>query len=290
MIIDTNRRLTMRLDCLKSSNVATAVRYYARTTLQPEKRLIRTEAEALVDAGISIVVVHQAGGASPDAFSSTEGKKDAEHSFEYAIETIGQPGGAAIYFAVDFDCDAVNYSSRVLPHFKAINMVASSGVFSRSFEIGAYGNGLVLSRLLEAGLCKYAWLSQSMGHHESKQFKASGRWTLAQRLPSSLCGIGVDVDDLNSTVNGFGAFSSLQPVTTAQAVPSLTGSGSRFRTTASSGLRLREGPGIQFNVIRLLPPDTVVAVMGTQDSWSIVDVDGDGLAEGAVASAFLAAL
>ncbi|MNQ83384.1 hypothetical protein D3C85_984620 [compost metagenome] len=188
MIIDTNRRLITRLDCLKSFKVATAVRYYARTTLQPEKRLIRTEAEALVDAGISIAVVHQAGGASADAFSSTEGKKDAEHSFEYAIETIGQPGGAAIYFAVDFDCDAANYSSRVLPHIKAINMVANSGAFSRSFEIGAYGNGLVLSRLLDAGLCKYAWLSQSMGHHESRQFKDGDRWTLAQRLPSSLGG------------------------------------------------------------------------------------------------------
>ncbi|CAB3901065.1 hypothetical protein LMG26684_04606 [Achromobacter mucicolens] len=290
MIIDTNRRLNSRIDCLKSSNVATAVRYYARATSQPEKRLIRTEAEALVNAGISIAVVHQAGGASPDAFSSINGRKDAEHSFEYAIETIGQPGGAAIYFAVDFDCDAANYSSRVLPHFKAINMVATSGVYSRSYEIGAYGNGLVLSRLLDAGLCKYAWLSQSLGHHESRQFKASGRWTLAQKLPSSLCGIGVDVDDLNSAANSFGDFSSLQPITTALAAPVLVGRGSRFRTTASSGLRLREGPGIQFSVIRLLPPDTVVAILGTQDSWSIVDIDGDGLAEGAVASAFLGAL
>jgi len=290
LIIDTNRRLNTRLDCLKSSSVATVVRYYARTTSQPEKRLIRSEAEALVGAGFSIAVVHQAGGASPDSFSSTAGKKDAEYSFEYAIETIGQPSSAAIYFAVDFDCDAANYTGRVLPHFNAINMVANSGVFSRSFEIGAYGNGLVLSRLLDAGLCKYVWLSQSMGHHESKQFKASGRWTLAQKLPTSLCGIGVDVNDLNSAANGFGSFTTLQPITTALAAPASTGGGSRFRTTSSSGLRLREGPGTQFSVIRLLPPNTAVTVLGTQDSWSIVDVDGDGLAEGAVASAFLAAL
>jgi len=290
LIIDTNRRLTTRLDCLKSSGVATAIRYYARTTSQPEKRLVRTEAEALVGAGLSIAVVHQAGGASPDSFSSAAGKKDAEYSFEYAIETIGQPAGTAIYFAVDFDCDAANYTNRVLPHFKAIDAVAKSGAFTRKFEIGAYGNGLVLARLLDAGLCNYAWISQSMGHHESKQFKASGRWTLAQRLPSSLCGIGVDVDDLNSTANGFGAFSPLQPIATAHAAPASTGGGSRFRTTASSGLRLREGPGMQFGVIRVLPPNTALTVLGAQDSWSIVDVDGDGLAEGAVATAFLAAL
>lgn len=101
---------------------------------------------------------------------------------------------------------------------------------------------------------------------------------------------GMDVDDLNSAANSFGDFSSLQPTTTALAAPVLVGRGSRFRTTASSGLRLREGPGIQFSVIRLLPPDTVVAILGTQDSWSIVDIDGDGLAEGPVASAFLGAL
>ena len=47
---------------------------------------------------------------------------------------------------------------------------------------------------------------------------------------------------------------------------------------------------MQFGVIRVLPPNTALTVLGTQDSWSIVDVDGDGLAEGAVATAFLAAL
>lgn len=185
MIFDTNRRLTARLDCLKSSGATTAIRYYARTTSQPEKRLIRSEAEALVGAGLSIAAVHQAGGASPDSFSSGAGKRDAEYSFQYAIETIGQPEGTAIYFAVDFDCDAANYTSRVLPHFKAIDAVAKSDAFTRKFEIGAYGNGLVLARLLDAGLCKYAWISQSIGHHESKKFKASGRWTLASACPAT---------------------------------------------------------------------------------------------------------
>lgn len=290
MIIDTNRRLTPRIDCLKSSGVATAIRYYARTTAQPEKRLLRSEADALVGAGLSVAIVHQAGGASPESFSSSAGRKDAEYSFSYAIETIGQPAGTAIYFAVDFDCDAANFTSRVLPHFKAIDEVAKSGAFSRSFEIGAYGNGLVLSRLLDAELCKYAWISQSMGHHESKQFKAGGRWTLAQRLPSGLCGIGVDVDDLNPAASGFGSFSSLLAPTTAQAAMAAAGGGTRAKTTASAGLRLREGPGMQFAIVRLLPPNTVVTVLSTQDIWSIVDVDGDGLAEGAVASAFLALL
>lgn len=289
MIIDTNRRLTSRLDCLQSAGVKSVIRYYARSTSQPEKRLTREEAQAIVASGLSVVVVHQAGGASPESFSKALGKQDAEYAIQYAIEAIGQPPGSAIYFAVDFDCDAKNFTDRVLPHFKAIEAVSKSGEFSRRFEVGAYGNGLALNGLLEAGLCKYAWLSQSMGHVNSRQFKASGRWTLAQRLPSSLCGMGVDIDDLNPTAVDFGEFGTLLPLATgklgAPGSPSM-----RFRTTASAGLRLREGPGTQFEVVRLLPPGTVLTALTLQGDWAIVDLDGNGLAEGAVHASFLAAL
>jgi hypothetical protein len=242
-----------------------------------------------MEAGLSIATVHQAGGASPESFSKSLGKLDAEYAFSHAIETIGQPAGSAIYFAVDFDCDAHYFDDRVLPYFRAVEAVANLGGFSRRFEIGAYGNGLVLSGLLEAGLCKYAWLSQSMGHHSSKQFKATGRWTLAQRLPSSLCGIGVDVDDLNPAAAGFGDFKTLQPPAAAK-VAAPGSPSTRFRTTASAGLRLREGPGTQFDVLKLLPPGTVVTVLTLQGDWAIVDLDGNGLAEGAVHASFLAAL
>lgn len=47
---------------------------------------------------------------------------------------------------------------------------------------------------------------------------------------------------------------------------------------------------MQFSVIRVLPPNTALTVLNMQDGWSIVDIDGDGLAEGAVGSAFLVAI
>lgn len=37
MIVDGNRRTTSRLDCLHTAGVETTIRYYARTTSQPEK-------------------------------------------------------------------------------------------------------------------------------------------------------------------------------------------------------------------------------------------------------------
>jgi hypothetical protein len=43
-------------------------------------------------------------------------------------------------------------------------------------------------------------------------------------------------------------------------------------------------------VLKLLPPGTVVTVLTLQGDWAIVDLDGNGLAEGAVHASFLAAL
>lgn len=288
MIIDTNRRTTSRLGCMQGQGVQTIIRYYARTTGQPEKRLIRAEAEAILDAGASIATVHQAGGDGATSFSRQRGRQDAEYSLKYAIETIGQPDGSAIYFAVDFDCNASQFQSNVVPHFEAIHEVVDSGAFSKRFAIGAYGNGVVLEGLLSRNLCEFAWLSQSTGHHGSKAFKESGRWTLFQRLPSTLCGLGVDVDELNPAATAFGLFDKLDPLqassTASGPIVSVT---NRFRTTAADGLRLRAGPGTEFEVRRLLPPGTVIELLSRFRDWAIVDVDGNGGADGAVHTAFL---
>ena len=62
MVIDTNHRTTTKLSSLAANGVTAIIRYYARFTQQREKRLIRNEAEAILNAGMSIAVVHQAAG------------------------------------------------------------------------------------------------------------------------------------------------------------------------------------------------------------------------------------
>ena len=288
MIIDTNRRTNRALGCLRENGVNTIIRYYARTTGQPEKRLTRAEAEAIIAAGASIAVVHQAGGASVDSFSAAQGRQDAAYAFRYAIETIGQPAGSSIYFAVDFDCDARQFKDRIVPHLRGIQEVNESGTFTKKFSIGAYGNGLVLDGLLTEHLCQRTWLSQSTGHHESKAFKATNKWTLFQQLPSMLCGIGVDIDDVQGNAHDIGQFDDLDTVRPALAVGGIaTSVGNRFRVNATSGLRLRGGPGTDFDVQRLLAVGTIVEVLSRVGEWAIVDINGNGVADGAVHAAFL---
>lgn len=288
MIVDTNRRTTSRLGCLRAQGINCFIRYYARSTAQPEKRLTRAEADAVIGSGASLAIVHQAGGASVSSFSDAKGRQDAEYALTFAIETIGQPAGSAIYFAVDFDCDAAQFKNSVLPHFQAIQDVNRNGGFSKQFAIGAYGNGLVLQGLLSAGLCEFAWLSQSTGHRGSKAFKASGKWSLFQRLPSTICDIGVDVDDLNPNLTEFGQFDDLDDIQAARSGGgALPASASRFRVMAASGLRLRAGPGTDFEVLRMLPPGAIVEIISRVGDWAIVDVDGNGMADGAAHAAFL---
>ena len=64
----------------------------------------------------------------------------------------------------------------------------------------------------------------------------------------------------------------------------------RFVVIARDGLKLRSGPSLAFSVLRVLPADTQVFVLsraGDDDSWAMVDLEGDGLADGFMSFPFL---
>lgn len=65
----------------------------------------------------------------------------------------------------------------------------------------------------------------------------------------------------------------------------------RYVVTARDGLKLRGGPGTNFDSERTLPAGTdltVVAVSNVDPAWVRVDLEGDGLLDGYVFAAFLA--
>jgi hypothetical protein len=65
----------------------------------------------------------------------------------------------------------------------------------------------------------------------------------------------------------------------------------RYVVIARSGLKLRGGPGTNFESQRTLPAGTelnVVEISGQDPSWVRVDLEGDGLLDGYIFAAFLA--
>lgn len=53
-----------------------------------------------------------------------------------------------------------------------------------------------------------------------------------------------------------------------------------YRVIARSGLQLREGPGTEFDVVKVLHVGQQVYVTSRRENWCQVDVEGDGLADG----------
>jgi len=278
MIIDTNHRTTTKLSGLAANGVTAIIRYYARFTQQREKRLIRSEAEAILNAGMSIAVVHQAAGDQAAAFSHDSGIADATYARNYGAKVIGQPDGSAIYFAVDFDADQPEVNNRIVPYFRAVRSVLQSSDLLPKYKVGVYGDGVTLKTLLDGGLVEFTWISQSLGFPGTRQFKSSNRWTLFQHLPSTIDGLDLDVDDLNPAFTDFGAFGRLD---------SLPVISPRLVVKARAGLRLRAGPGTEFDVQKVLPFGTEVSVVSRHGDFAAVDLNGDGAIDGFVFAALL---
>jgi hypothetical protein len=72
--------------------------------------------------------------------------------------------------------------------------------------------------------------------------------------------------------------------------PAAAASAGRFVVAARDGLQLRKGPGLDFGITKTLDAGTEVHVAGfdgPHGEWARVDLQGDGLVDGHLHSAFL---
>jgi hypothetical protein len=292
-IIDVSSPCTRKAAALRTAGVATVIRYYSRDTIRTSKRLSREEAQALAQAGLRIGVVHEGRhGDKPDNFEHASGIADARHARTYGAAMIGQPAGSTIYFAVDFDASQAQIRNLIVPYFRGVADAFAEATGESGYVVGVYGSGAVCAALLDAALVRKTWLSQSRGWSGHARFLASGRWDLQQALPQSVAGIECDPNTANDG-HDIGDFVLGQPVvapTATRTVPGTTMASTvsvPLRVNARSGLRLRTGPGTDFDFERILPLGTLVHPIKKVDAWMQVDLQGDGVADGFVSSAYL---
>ena len=287
-IIDTARNTEAKISCLLSEGVRTAIRYYNFSNSRglPEKRMELAEAQALGANGIQIAVVFQQSQDRVEHFTKQKGIQAGRHAYRYAEDNIGQPPGSAIYFAVDFDADNNDVDNNVAPYFEGVKQAfAEQSGDHPEYRVGAYGSGLVCTTLAERGLIELSWLAMSRGFRGTQEALSSGRYHLSQRTPpASLCGLDVDFNDANPERLDFGAF-SIEGDSTGG--PPLSTAGERYVVVARSGLRLREGPGTQFDIIGGMRFGQVVFVQSITEGWARIDVEGDGRIDGFASAGFL---
>ena len=220
-------------------------------------------------------IVHEAKhGDKIAAFSKDLGKLDAAYVADYGQNAIGQPQGSTVYYAVDLDAGSSEIQKNILPYFQGV--AAGLGATPR-YEIGVYGSGAVCKAVLDAGLAKRAWLAQSKGWTGYQAFLNSKRWSMRQLMPDTIAGVACDPNVPNSEkpdIGDFGAGAARQ--------------GTLHSVIARDGLRLRSGPGTEFDVLKLMPFGSRVFVLKNAGDWAQVDLQGDGASDGFANNHFLA--
>ena len=280
--LDTTQDCSLRAAELRTAGYQTIIRYYSMSAW---KRIGAAEARALTRAGLRLAVTYQDRQNQVADFSEPKGRLAGQNAFNYAQSVIMQPADSAIYFAVDFDPSQQEVTNSVIPFFNGVRtaMLAANNN-TMPYRIGAYGSGRTCRMLLAANLVEFAWLSQSTGFAEYQAFLASGNWDLSQKLPATVLGLDCDPDDTNPQHADIGAF-DLTEDHFGPALPPVASS--TFEVNASNGLRLRGGPGTNFDILDVLPSGAKVTVLASSGDWAQVDAHGHGKADGYVYAAYL---
>lgn len=282
---DTTQNCSSVAACLLSQDVNTVVRYYSRSAW---KRVEPAEARALGQAGMKLAAVYQDRQTQPEDFSLSIGRLTGARAAEYARFSIYQPTGSAIFFSVDFDPTAKILNDDVVPFFQGLRE-GLDGVVP-GYRIGVYGSGLTCRTLKTKGVAELFWLAQARGWQGYKAFSDSNEWHLRQEMPGSICGIAGDPNTTNPALPDFGAFLPSVGALDADNPPAPSPAQGTHRVNARSGLRLRSGPGTEFDSQTVLPLGTVVTVLARQGDWAMVDLQGDGVSDGFAFAAYLTAV
>jgi len=287
-IIDTPWYAGGKAEALRRSGVGTVIRYYnfQNSSALPQKRLTLVEAEELCAAGLQLGAVFQQRQNQFGDFSKEKGARAGRKAFEIATDEIGQPEGTGIYFSVDYDATKTEIASAIQPYFEGVREgMAAEGGGEVRYKIGAYGSGLVCETLRSANMIDLSWLSMSRGFTDTRTAIAAGDYDLNQIPPATmLLGLGIDYNEANPDRSGFGGFVidvDARPETDNNGASHSPGeAGSPYVVTARSGLRLRAGPGTEFDIAGTMPLGTKVQVISVKNDWAKIDRDGDGAIDG----------
>jgi len=196
--LDTTMELTRHAQALAEQGYEFALRYYSHNAA---KNLSLGEAHALSRAGLRIGTVWETGGTRTGFFTRAQGLADGAAAFRMARESIGQPFGSAIYFAVDYDPTQADLDGPVSNYFTGVHAALQAAMEGQpSYRVGVYGSGLCCGTLVETGAASLSWLSQSTGFAGSRQYAQQMRYDVMQLLPVRIPGGGGIVLDIDPDV------------------------------------------------------------------------------------------
>lgn len=276
---------------LKKAGVETVIRYYNHRNSKslPTKRLEKSEANALLEAKLSIAIVFQQRGGKNGKISDLDGasgKADAKRALELA-SNIKQPKNSAIYFAIDHDYYKVSDLKRILPYFEEI-----SSALDGKYRVGIYGSGAQAKFMMERGLVDLVWLAAAKGWSGTREMLETDEWAIFQKWPPETwqgTSVIFDGNVRNPAWLDYGQFNIEGAVTTvhpygAEDKPVERG---MMEVAARNGLQIRRGPSEKYNVEDTLAYGTIVHPISRNGDWIQIDRRGDGKSDGYMFGDFL---
>ena len=187
-----------KIAAISGANLDFVARYY-RSPTSHFPSLSASEAR-LLSAGMKIVVVWEAASNHASYFSHLSGVNDSTSAYHHA-QTIGQPAGSAIYFAVDYDASRTDIVGPIDEYFRGIAAgFAAAGGDTPDYKVGVYGSGAVCQALTQAGLADYTWLAMSTGWAGFRTFTA---WNIKQGKALPNLAFDHDSDEATDYYGGF---------------------------------------------------------------------------------------
>jgi hypothetical protein len=120
-------------------------RYCSPSTHNPNKSLTANEAAALSAANLEIGVIFEDSPKNVTVayFTNAGDQQDGTNAWNFT-QTVGQPAGSCVYFAVDFDA-APEEIDAILDYFRGVQAGMNTAAGGASaYAIGVYGSGIVL--------------------------------------------------------------------------------------------------------------------------------------------------
>ena len=184
--LDSDNDLTNYGGHLKQDGFVWVGRYVNPDKAQP---LTNSEAHTLSQDGLYIVSLWEQGSPCEASYFTTSAGADDGNGAVSAAQSIGQPTGTPIYFAVDYDASQSDLTA-ISSYFAALYPI----VRQAGYYVGVYGSGLVCQTLSPqgAGYASYTWLSQSQGFANYQTWLPSAN--IVQGPETTVDSLDVDLD------------------------------------------------------------------------------------------------
>ena len=190
--VSTTSDCTAKAVALVQAGTNLVGRYYFSVRSQAKTKLTFEEAQALSQHGLRLIAIYEDVADDIDYFTSSQGQTQGYEAYSYAKNTMHQPAGSAIYFAVDFDATNTEISGGVNDYFAGIEQgFAQASGGSPVYDIGVYGSGLCCQWLTtHRPAVKYTFLAASPGWAGFAGYKD---WSIKQGfMTTSVAGFKVD--------------------------------------------------------------------------------------------------